>query len=165
MYLLTLGACFCFVGLITKIYVRQKRKMSFRKGMLFLQVMLFLYLVKRSRDVMQAFPSVSVNIIILVLAVALFLLVLHHNFLGLSSLLKNEVSGMGTLTNALASVEDLEFPMSHILSYITRLKEKKAFFWALQKLLNTLGEAWWYSLCSCNPCPPFSLLCTCLLRV
>ncbi|XP_046514389.1 glycosyltransferase 8 domain-containing protein 1 isoform X3 [Equus quagga] len=51
-------------GLITKIYVRQKRKMSFRK----------------------------VNIIILVLAVALFLLVLHHNFLGLSSLLKNEVS-------------------------------------------------------------------------
>ncbi|KAM9592984.1 protein polybromo-1 isoform 3-T3 [Trichechus inunguis] len=67
MYLLTLGACFCFVGLITNAYIRQKRKMSFRK----------------------------VNIIILVLAIALFLLVLHHNFLGLSSLLRNEVSDSG----------------------------------------------------------------------
>uniref|UniRef100_A0A452RAF9 Glycosyltransferase 8 domain-containing protein 1 n=1 Tax=Ursus americanus TaxID=9643 RepID=A0A452RAF9_URSAM len=37
----------------------------------------------------------KVNIIILVLAVALFLLVLHHNFLGLSSLLRNEVSDSG----------------------------------------------------------------------
>ena len=63
---------------------------------------------------------VSVNIVILVLAVALFLLVLHHNFLGLSSLLRNEVSGMGTLTKALLPVKDLEFPVSHILSYITR---------------------------------------------
>lgn len=54
-------------GLITNIYIRQKRKMSFRK----------------------------VNIVILVLAVALFLLVLHHNFLGLSSLLRNEVSDSG----------------------------------------------------------------------
>ena len=53
---------------------------------------------------------VSVNIIILVLAVALFLLVLHHNFLGLSSLLRNEVSGTGTLTTALLSVKNLEFP-------------------------------------------------------
>jgi len=83
-YLLTLGACFCLVGLKTSIYIRQKRKMSFRK----------------------------VNIIVLVLAAVLFLLVLHHNFLGLSSLLRNEVSGMGALTNALASVEDPEFPVS-----------------------------------------------------
>lgn len=84
---------------------------------------------------MQAFPfCVSVNIIILVLAVALFLLILHHNFLSLSSLLRNEVSGMGTLTDALASFEDLEFPVSHILSYITRLNEKKTFFIPLQKL-------------------------------
>ncbi|XP_023611437.1 glycosyltransferase 8 domain-containing protein 1 isoform X3 [Myotis lucifugus] len=67
LYLLNLGASFCFVGLITNIYVRQKRKMSFRK----------------------------VNIIILVLAVVFFLLVLHHNFLGLSSLLRNEVSDSG----------------------------------------------------------------------
>ncbi|XP_036911662.1 glycosyltransferase 8 domain-containing protein 1 isoform X3 [Sturnira hondurensis] len=52
--------------LITSIYVRQKRKMSFRK----------------------------VNIVILVLAVV-FLLVLHRNFLGLSSLLKNEISDSG----------------------------------------------------------------------
>uniref|UniRef100_A0A2K5VJ30 Glycosyltransferase 8 domain-containing protein 1 n=1 Tax=Macaca fascicularis TaxID=9541 RepID=A0A2K5VJ30_MACFA len=37
----------------------------------------------------------KVNIIILVLAVALFLLVLHHNFLGLSSLLRNEVTDSG----------------------------------------------------------------------
>lgn len=37
----------------------------------------------------------KVNIIILVLAVALFLLVLHHNFLGLSSLLRNEASDSG----------------------------------------------------------------------
>ncbi|XP_023368747.1 glycosyltransferase 8 domain-containing protein 1 isoform X1 [Otolemur garnettii] len=66
-YLLTLGACFCFVGLITHIYIGQKRKMSFRK----------------------------VNLTILVLAVVLFLLVLHHNFLGLSSLLRNEVSDSG----------------------------------------------------------------------
>lgn len=50
-----------------KTNIRQKRKMSFRK----------------------------VNIVILVLAVALFLLVLHHNFLGLSSLLRNEVSDSG----------------------------------------------------------------------
>lgn len=35
------------------------------------------------------------NIIILVLAVVFFLLVLHHNFLGLSSLLRNEVSDSG----------------------------------------------------------------------
>uniref|UniRef100_A0A481CBS4 Glycosyltransferase 8 domain-containing protein 1 n=2 Tax=Sus scrofa TaxID=9823 RepID=A0A481CBS4_PIG len=55
-----------FVGL-TNIYTRQKRKMSFRK----------------------------VNIIILVVAVALFLLVLHHNFLSLNSLLRNEVSDSG----------------------------------------------------------------------
>ncbi|XP_006892355.1 PREDICTED: glycosyltransferase 8 domain-containing protein 1 [Elephantulus edwardii] len=39
----------------------------------------------------------KVNIIILVLAIALFLLVLHHNFLGLSSLLRNEVSDSGIL--------------------------------------------------------------------
>ena len=58
---------------------------------------MFLLLVKRYRDIMQAFPSVSVNIVILVLAVVFFVLVLHHNFLGLSSLLKNEVSGMGML--------------------------------------------------------------------
>lgn len=65
---------------------------------------------------MEAFPLfVSVNVIILVLAVALFLLILHHNFLGLSSLLRNEVSGMGTLTHALVSAEDLEFLVSHIL--------------------------------------------------
>ena len=37
MYLLTLGACFCFVGLKTNI--RQKRKMSFRKGTFFLQLL------------------------------------------------------------------------------------------------------------------------------
>ncbi|XP_053456117.1 glycosyltransferase 8 domain-containing protein 1 [Nycticebus coucang] len=37
----------------------------------------------------------KVNITILVLAVVLFLLVLHHNFLGLSSLLRNEVSDSG----------------------------------------------------------------------
>lgn len=37
----------------------------------------------------------KVNIIILVLAVALFLLILHHNFLGLSSLLRNDVSDSG----------------------------------------------------------------------
>ncbi|XP_055130480.1 glycosyltransferase 8 domain-containing protein 1 isoform X2 [Symphalangus syndactylus] len=37
----------------------------------------------------------KVNIIILVLAVALFLLVLHHNFLRLSSLLRNEVTDSG----------------------------------------------------------------------
>jgi len=54
-------------GLKTSIYIRQKRKMSFRK----------------------------VNIIVLVLAAVLFLLVLHHNFLGLSSLLRNEVSDSG----------------------------------------------------------------------
>lgn len=42
MYLLTLGACFCLVGLKTNIYIRQKRKMSFRKGMLFVQITLFL---------------------------------------------------------------------------------------------------------------------------
>nr|XP_017533967.2 glycosyltransferase 8 domain-containing protein 1 isoform X1 [Manis javanica] len=54
-------------GLTTNIYIRPKRKMSFRK----------------------------VNVIILVLAVALFLLILHHNFLGLSSLLRNEVSDSG----------------------------------------------------------------------
>ncbi|XP_036734103.2 glycosyltransferase 8 domain-containing protein 1 isoform X1 [Manis pentadactyla] len=54
-------------GLTTNIYIRLKRKMSFRK----------------------------VNVIILVLAVAVFLLILHHNFLGLSSLLRNEVSDSG----------------------------------------------------------------------
>ncbi|VFV17465.1 glycosyltransferase 8 [Lynx pardinus] len=37
----------------------------------------------------------KVNIIVLVLVVVLFLLVLHHNFLGLSSLLRNEVSDSG----------------------------------------------------------------------
>uniref|UniRef100_A0A480VT79 Glycosyltransferase 8 domain-containing protein 1 n=1 Tax=Sus scrofa TaxID=9823 RepID=A0A480VT79_PIG len=37
----------------------------------------------------------KVNIIILVVAVALFLLVLHHNFLSLNSLLRNEVSDSG----------------------------------------------------------------------
>ena len=84
---------------------------------------------------------VSVNIIILVLAVALFLLVLHHNFLGLSSLLRNEVSGTGTLTTALLSVKNLEFPVSHVLSYITRFREKKAFCLALQKLLTPLRKA------------------------
>lgn len=42
-YLLNLGACFCFVGIITNVYVRPKRKMSFRKGMLLLQDMLFLF--------------------------------------------------------------------------------------------------------------------------
>lgn len=75
---------------------------------------------------MKAFPlCISVNIIILILAVALFLLVLYHNFLGLSSLLRNEVSGMETLTDALISVEDLEFPVYHILCYTIRLKEKR----------------------------------------
>ncbi|XP_052046020.1 glycosyltransferase 8 domain-containing protein 1 isoform X3 [Apodemus sylvaticus] len=54
-------------GLIANVYVRQKKRMSFRK----------------------------VNIIIWVLAVVLFLLVLHHNFLSLSSLLKNDVSDSG----------------------------------------------------------------------
>ncbi|GAB1298676.1 Glycosyltransferase 8 domain-containing protein 1 [Apodemus speciosus] len=53
--------------LIANVYIRQKKRMSFRK----------------------------VNIIIWVLAVVLFLLVLHHNFLSLSSLLKNEVSDPG----------------------------------------------------------------------
>lgn len=37
----------------------------------------------------------KVNIIIWVLAVVLFLLVLHHNFLSLSSLLKNDISDSG----------------------------------------------------------------------
>ncbi|XP_045153336.1 glycosyltransferase 8 domain-containing protein 1 isoform X2 [Echinops telfairi] len=37
----------------------------------------------------------KVNIIILVLAIALFLLVLHRNFLGLSNLLRNEASDTG----------------------------------------------------------------------
>jgi hypothetical protein len=59
--------------------------------------------------------SVSVNIIIWVLAVVLFLLVLHHNFLSLSSLLKNDISGMAGslyLTNSvlLSVVKDLEVP-------------------------------------------------------
>lgn len=94
---------------------------------------------------------VSVNIVILVLAVALFLLVLHHNFLGLSSLLRNEVSGMGTLTKALLPVKDLEFPVSHILSYITRFKEK-AFCLALQKLLTTLRKAG-CAHCALAACP------------
>lgn len=39
----------------------------------------------------------KVNIVIWVLAVVLFLLVLHHNFLSLSSLLRNEVSDTGIL--------------------------------------------------------------------
>jgi hypothetical protein len=56
-----------------------------------------------------------VNIIIWVLAVVLFLLVLHHNFLSLSSLLKNDISGMAGslyLTNSvlLSVVKDLEVP-------------------------------------------------------
>ena len=49
MYLLTLGACFCFVGLITNIYIRQKRKMSFRKGTFFLQLLFCCCLVAESR--------------------------------------------------------------------------------------------------------------------
>lgn len=40
------------------------------------------------------FLSISVNIFILVFAVVIFLLVLHHNILGLSDLLKRELSGM-----------------------------------------------------------------------
>lgn len=39
----------------------------------------------------------KVNIVILVLAIVLFLLVLHHNFLSLNSLLRNEVSDSGIL--------------------------------------------------------------------
>ncbi|KAM4882192.1 glycosyltransferase 8 domain-containing protein 1 isoform 1-T3 [Thomomys bottae] len=39
----------------------------------------------------------KVNIVILILAAVLFLLVLHHNFLSLSSLLRNEVSDSGVL--------------------------------------------------------------------
>lgn len=106
---------------------------------------------------------VSVNIVILVLAVALFLLVLHHNFLGLSSLLRNEVSGMGTLTSALLSVKSLEFPVSHIRSYITRFKEKAAFCLALQKLLITLRKAGG-THCALAAFP-FSLLGSCLLSI
>lgn len=97
---------------------------------------------------------------------ALFLLVLHHNFLGLSSLLRNEVSGMGTLIDILASIEDLEFPVSHILSYITRLKEKKASFLPYKSYERFLDKAWWYFLCSLVlHLHLFSLLCSCLLRV
>lgn len=36
----------------------------------------------------------SVNVSILVVAIVLFLLVLHHNFLGLSDLLKRELTGV-----------------------------------------------------------------------
>ncbi|XP_058534866.1 glycosyltransferase 8 domain-containing protein 1 isoform X3 [Ochotona princeps] len=42
-------------------------------------------------------PVRKVNIIILVLAVILFLLVLHHNFLSLNNLLRNEVTDSGIL--------------------------------------------------------------------
>lgn len=65
-YSLTLGLFF-FIGLIFNVYVRQKKRMSFRK----------------------------VTIIIWALAVILFLLALHHNFLSLSSLLRNDVSDSG----------------------------------------------------------------------
>lgn len=143
-----------FVGL-TNIYTRQKRKMSFRKGMFFLQLCYVTLGQKVKRCNVCFLLCVSVNIIILVVAVALFLLVLHHNFLSLNSLLRNEVSGMGTLTDALASVEDLELPVSHILSYITRFKGKKAFFLALQKLPKMLGKAGGIdgALAALQPCP------------
>lgn len=105
------------------------------------------------------FPiCVSVNIVILVLAVALFLLVLHHNFLGLSSLLRNEISGMGSFTNTLALVEDLEFSVSHILSYITVVKEKFFLLSLTQPVNESRRKHGRCSLCS-FPC------CARLLRV
>lgn len=71
--------------------------MPVRKGMPFLQVLLFGTWSEAKRCNVDLFsPSVSVNIIILVLAVILFLLVLHHNFLSLNNLLRNEVTGRGT---------------------------------------------------------------------
>lgn len=79
--------------------------MSFRKGMFSLSPNSIAFIPRaKPRDVMQV-PSVLVSIIIWVLAAVLFLLVLHHKFLSLSSLLRNDVTGMGIFTySALLSV-------------------------------------------------------------
>lgn len=42
-------------------------------------------------------------------------------------------------TVALESVEHLGFPVSHIVTHITMLKEKKVCFQALEKVEKTLG--------------------------
>ncbi|KAK7819773.1 hypothetical protein U0070_012379 [Myodes glareolus] len=66
--------------------------MSFRKGMFSFSPNSIAFIPRpKPRDVMQV-PSLSVSIIIWVLAAVLFLLVLHHNFLSLSSVLRNDVT-------------------------------------------------------------------------
>ena len=91
---------FYCIGLVSNVCIRQKKRMSFRKGMFSLSPNSIAFIHRsKPRDVMQV-SSVSVSIIIWVLAVVLFLLVLHHNFLSLSSLLRNDVTGMGTFTDS-----------------------------------------------------------------